>query len=337
MIFMFENRLPLYQKLEEERQSKLLVYITGDKPGMETQVAQDTIEYLVDHLDSIGVVRKISLLLHTNGGNTLAAWNIANLIRQFCDDFEVIVPYKALSAGTLMCLAANRIIMTKQAVLGPIDPSVKTLLNPKIDGAGADARFPVSVEAIKGFLDLAKRELAITDNKSLSDILTVLASNVHPLVLGEVYRASGQIKMLAEKLLKHQMTDVTKVKKVISFLCSESGSHDYTINRREARDELELVIEKPSSDLYAILRSIYQDIKEELGLGVKFDGAQLLGDRDNIEYSVKRSLIESISGKTDAFTTEGKLFKVTISGPSPIPQLAIKDQRTFEGWRHYNG
>lgn len=35
----------------------------------------------------------------------------------------------------------------------------------------------------------------------------MLASKVHPLVLGEVYRAIGQVQMLAEKLLVNQVTD----------------------------------------------------------------------------------------------------------------------------------
>jgi len=81
---------------------------------MEAQIANDATDSFIEQLDNIGIVPRITLLLHTNGGSTLAAWNITNLIRQFCDDFEVILPVKARSAGTLMCLGANRIIMTKQ-------------------------------------------------------------------------------------------------------------------------------------------------------------------------------------------------------------------------------
>ena len=185
---MTEERKELYRQIEAQRNSKLLVYVTGDKAGWETQIANDATDYITEHLDKIGVVPKISLFLFTNGGNTLAGWNIVNLIRQFCDDFEIIVPSKARSTGTLMCLGANRIIMTKQATLGPIDPSVNTPLNPTIPNAGPQARVPVSVEAIKGFLELAKHELKLKDNKALADVFKVLAEKVHPLVLGDVYR-----------------------------------------------------------------------------------------------------------------------------------------------------
>jgi hypothetical protein len=40
------------------------------------------------------------------------------------DELAIVVPQKARSAGTLMCRGAERIITTKQATLGPIDPSL---------------------------------------------------------------------------------------------------------------------------------------------------------------------------------------------------------------------
>ena len=303
---------------------------------METQIANDATDYFIEHLDSIGVVPKISLLLDTNGGNTLAGWNIVNLIRQFCDDFEVIVPVKARSTGTLMCLGANRIIMTKQATLGPIDPSINTALNPEIPNAGPNARVPVSVEAIKGYLELAKHELNLKDDNALAKIFSDLSSKVHPLVLGEVYRAIGQIRMLAEKLLKNQVTDPDKVEKIISFLCSESGSHDYTINRREAKNNLGLNIEKPTQEFYNIIKKTYNSIKSELELNTPFNPQTYLSGASNASYQFKRVIIESIDGGSDYFESDGILSKVNISLPDGSIQTGINDQRNYEGWKHYD-
>ena len=228
----------MFAELEEARKSKVLVYITGDRPGMETQIHPEVYDKFVNHLDLIGVVKKISLYLYTRGGNTLAAWSLVNLIRQFCDEFEVIIPSKAHSAGTLMSLGANTIVMTKQATLGPIDPSITTPLNPQIAGASTEARYPVSVEAVSGYLDLAKKDLGINDEANLASLLNHLSDKIHPLVLGTVFRSKTQIQMLARKLIKSQVTEEATIEKVISFLCSESGSHDYTIHRREARSSL---------------------------------------------------------------------------------------------------
>jgi membrane-bound ClpP family serine protease len=218
------------------RSSRVFAYITGDRQGMETQIAQDCIDLFVDLLDGVGPTPKISLILHTNGGQTLAAWRLVNLIRTFCDELEVIVPAKALSAGTLIAIGANRIVMTKQAVLGPIDPSVNNPLNPSISVGNQQQRVPVSVESVRGYLDAAKRELGIKGSAALAEILKSLSSQVHPIVLGEVFRSRAQIRFLAAKLLRGQVKNQAKVKKIIDFLCADSGSHDYSINRREAHE-----------------------------------------------------------------------------------------------------
>lgn len=118
------DRLDLYRQLEAQRDSKLIVYITGSRPGLETQIANDVLPKFSEHLDKMGDTKKISLYLYTNGGNTLTAWSLVNLIRSFCDELEIIIPANCFSSGTLICLGADNIIMTKQAMLGPIDPSL---------------------------------------------------------------------------------------------------------------------------------------------------------------------------------------------------------------------
>ena len=129
---MYQDRKQLYEQLEQNRMSKVIVYVTGDRRQMETKIHSEVVDFLIHHLDTVGDVDKITLYLYTRGGDTLASWGIANLIRQFCANFEVIVPFKCHSGGTLICLGADNIIMTKQATLGPIDPSVNTPLNPQV-------------------------------------------------------------------------------------------------------------------------------------------------------------------------------------------------------------
>lgn len=326
------KRVNLYGQLEELRESKLLVYITGDRPGFETQIARDSLNYFSDQLDKIGDTKKISLLLYTQGGDTMAAWSIVNLIKQFCDEFEVIIPSKAHSSGTLISLGADKIVMTKQATLGPIDPSINTALNPQIPGANIQAKFPVSVEAVKGYLELAKEELKITDEKSLAMIYNKLSDVVHPLVLGQVYRTRTQIKMVAEKLLRSHVEE-GQVEKIISFLCSESGSHDYTINRREAEEYLGLNIEKPTEIEYNIIKEIYDSIREELELNKPFDVNLILNGEQQKNYSNRRVLLESIYGGSDIFISEGVLTLQSISNGMGT-QTMVNDNRNFEGWRH---
>ncbi len=332
---MYADRKLLYLELETARSSKILVYITGDRPGLETQIHPEVYDFFVNHLDRTGRVPKISLYLYTRGGVTLAAWSFVNLIRQFCDDFEIIVPSKAHSAGTLICLGANTIVMTKQATLGPIDPSVNTPLNPQVPGGPPDAKVPVSVEAIKGFLELAQGELKINDSVQLTSILNTLAGKIHPLVLGQVYRARSQIKMLARRLIAGQINDETSIERIVNFLCSESGSHDYTIHRREAR-AFGLNIETPSHELYSLIKRIYDDIDGELHFTEKFDPYRIFGGQQQANYSLKRGLIESVSGGSHYFISEGVLTLQQTQAQPGVIQTTFQDQRTFEGWRHEN-
>ncbi len=333
---MLKDRLDLYNQLEEKRNSKLLVYYTSDRKGMETQIASDIIPVFLEHLDKIGDKEKISLFLYTRGGNTLAAWSLVNLIRNFCNDFEVIIPFNCHSAGTLISLGANRIIMTKQATLGPIDPSVNGPLNPQLPGNNPNAKVPVSVEFVNAYFEMAKKELGITDEQGLANIMINLSNKIHPLTLGQVYRSKTQIQMLAKKLLKNHNLEDGKDEEIIKFLASESGSHDYTIHRKEAKNELGLNIEKPDDEFYQIIKNIHSNIQLELELLSPFDPKIILGASNSASYQFRRAIIESINGHSDVFASEGTLVKQTIAQgqPMPVQQTIIQDNRTFEGWRH---
>ena len=111
---MYNERKAFYEKIEKERGSKVIAYVTGDRENLGAQIGSDVPDVLIEHLDVIGKADKISLILYTRGGDTLAAWNIVNLIREFCRELEIIIPNKCRSSGTLMSLGANNIIMTKQ-------------------------------------------------------------------------------------------------------------------------------------------------------------------------------------------------------------------------------
>lgn len=326
------QRIDHYKALEAARNSKLLVYITSDRQNAETNIGADILAPFANHLDKIGDVDKITLFLYSNGGSTLAGWSLVNLIRSFCKDFEVIIPFKCQSTATLISLGSDRIVMTKQATLGPIDPSTNGLMNPQINLNGQNIRVPVSVEHVNGYLEMAKEDMGIRDSDELKDIYLKLTDFIHPLSLGNVYKSKAQIKMLAEKLLKYHKIEAENVNKVISFLCSDSGSHDYTIYRKEAKEELGLNIEKPDDSLYSTIKAIYQDIESEFELRNPYNPNVLLARENPCQYVLRRALIESIEGGSDIFISEGTLTKHALQNG----QQAIQDNRTFEGWKHEN-
>lgn len=320
---MYSERIDIYKKLERSFKSKVLVYVTSDRPNMGAQIAKDVIDCFINQLDTIGPCKKISLILYTRGGDVSAARNIVNLINMYCDFLQVIVPHKAHSSGTIISLGADEIVMTKQATLGPIDPTIQTPLNP-VAPEGRE-RVGVSVEAVKGYLSYAKEELGITDKALLADIFIKLSNYVHPLVLGEVYRSRAQIQMLAEQLVKGQVKDEGKVKNIVDFLCSDSGSHDYTINRREAANQLGLNVKKPTEKQYELIKMLYDDFAEELKFNTPFSAQEISG-----AYIERRSILESIEGGADYFATEGVVSRNT----TPDGKVILQNKILFNGWRH---
>ena len=330
------DRLNLYRQLEEQRDSKLIVYVTGTRPGLETQIANDVLPKFAEHLDKIGDTEKISLYLYTNGGDTLAAWSLVNLIRSFCNKLEIIIPSNCFSSGTLICLGADNIVMTKQATLGPIDPSINGPLNPMIPGfSDPNAKIPVSVEHVNAYIEMAKKDFGITDQRNMTDILLHLSEKIHPLTLGQVYKSKSQIQMLARKLMRWQKLEAEKEDTIIKFLCSESGSHDYSIRRKEAAESLGLPIEKPSMALYTIIKEIFDDINKELELESPYNPNIILNRTANYPYSFRRVLVESLANGTDVFLSEGELAKQMITPvPGVAPQINLSDNRIFEGWKH---
>lgn len=325
---MIRDRISSYKELERLTDSVVLVYFTGDRPGFQTQMGQDVYDMFVDQLEAIGKVQRISLYLYSRGGDTNTAWSLCNLIRSYCDEFIVIIPSRAHSAATLLSLGADKIYMTKQATLSPIDPSVNTHLNPI--NASNKEQIPISVESIKGFIQLAKDELGIIGSEESAEVLKVLAKEIHPLVLGDVFRARSHIRMLARKLLEiHFKGNTEAIEKITNFLCSDSWNHNYTINRREAQVSLGLNIVKPNDELYSIIKTIYDDISVEMELRKHFNPAEILGNDEQAFYESKRAILESLTFGQYTFLTKGRIAKVVLDDGK---RIQIQENRFFENW-----
>lgn len=325
-------RQALYRQIEADRKSKVVAFVTGERPGLQTQIAGDAIEPFVSLLDEIGPVQKLSLVLDTTGGQTSAAWRLINLLRSFCEELEVIIPTKAMSAGTLMSLGAEQIVMTKQAALGPIDPSIPNHpLAPMAPAALGGYHIPVSAEAVRGYIDQVKKD--ITDPMAMAQVWTHLSSQIHPLILGEIFRLGEQTRSMAKKLIKVQVNDEATQDKIIQLLCSDSGSHDYTINRRTASD-LGLNVVKPSAALYDILKQVAKSYHDELKTLDPFSPMAMLGGASTVKYALTRGLIEATDAGCYGFVSEGEFSAVmqpNHSGQQTV--VGVTDNKAYEGWK----
>lgn len=66
----------------------------------------------------------IDLIMHSPGGTAEAAEAIVEYLRGRFPGLRVIVPIAAMSAATMMAMAADEIVMGAHSQLGPIDPQI---------------------------------------------------------------------------------------------------------------------------------------------------------------------------------------------------------------------
>jgi len=334
-----KKRKSLIARIEKERGSKILCYLTGDRRGLETRIHPEIQTMFYKHLQACQG-DKIDLFLYSTGGVTMAAWGIVSLIREFCKTFSVIVPFKAYSTATLICLGADQIVMGKLGQLGPVDPTVQMVFNPPAPGRPGQV-LPISVEEVASFFDLAKdaRFLGLKSEAALGDVLKQLTAHVHPLALGSVYRATEQIRLISKRLLSTHMKyedNGPEIDRIIEALTKTLYSHDYIINRKEAKSELKLNIteaEEIGSNFERYIYELLAEYETEMELTNLFNPEALLGASDgpkNCEF--RRAFIES-AGRTDCFISV-KEFQRVQQGPPivPVPQKIIQERPLKEEW-----
>ncbi|WP_216896153.1 SDH family Clp fold serine proteinase [Nocardia alni] len=116
------QRQALIREIQQLTDSKLICYIAG----VSAPVDREDVVCFVDMLHNISCGQNIDLLLHTGGGDIDAADKLITMVRKKVGTgrLRVIVPDYAKSAGTLMALGADSIVMSDTSELGPIDPQV---------------------------------------------------------------------------------------------------------------------------------------------------------------------------------------------------------------------
>lgn len=323
---MLANRLDLIKKIENKRRSKVIVYITGDRPNLSTRIAPDVLRPLAKHLSLLGSQKRIDLFLYTRGGDVITPLRINHLMREFTKEFNVIVPYKANSAGTLLCLGADHILMGVLGELGPIDPSVANQFNPS-DSNNPHAKIPISVEDVFAYLSLARERADQTGPHEISEVFKTLTNSIHPLALGNIHRHYTLIRNLAEKLLKLKNTPPSKekIKEIIDVLTEKLYTHSYIISRREAKD-IGLPIQYPDEELTSLFWSLYKSYEKELKLKEPFVPDELLIHRENeVEFEAISGYLDSTEA-TDVFKFYGSIQKV-IKNDQQMININIKKEQ----------
>lgn len=170
----------------------------------------------------------LTLLLHTPGGVLSATETIGNYLRSKFNDIEVIIPTMAMSAGTMISLSANRIVMGRQSQLGPIDSQM-----------GMNGR-STSAAAILDQFELAKTE--ISANPVLAHAWAPILASLGPALIQEAKDALGYSEKVVEDwirtyVLASDPDAAAKAQKIAEYFSRGSAKkhHGRRIDREEAR------------------------------------------------------------------------------------------------------
>ena len=170
-----DTRIQLISQIEERRQSYLICYIVGDRQPISGQISDDAVRPMYEHLRNMATPlaqrrNRIDLFLYSRGGNVGVPWRIISMLREFCDELGVLIPYKAYSAATMIALGGDSIVMGPKAELGPIDPT----LIPQNQLGGQSAPQQIGVEDVSSYVAFMKERAGLTDQAALANLMSQL-------------------------------------------------------------------------------------------------------------------------------------------------------------------
>jgi hypothetical protein len=212
---------------------------------------------------------RIVVFLNTPGGSAETAEKLVEIIRFHYKEVFFVVPDEAMSAGTIFCMAGDKIFMDYSSSLGPIDPQVHN---------GKEW-----VPAL-GYLDQVERMIAKSASGKITNAELIILQNQDLAMLSRYEQAKNLTITLLKKWLVeykfkdwvvHQTTpsklnqpvtvnEKTQRAEEIARVLSDNKiwhSHGRNISATTLRTVLKLKIEDYSSDgiLRPLIRS-YSDL-----------------------------------------------------------------------------
>jgi ClpP class serine protease len=276
----------------------------------------------------------------------MVPWRLVSMIREFCESFAVLVPYKAHSAATMVALGADEIVMTNMSELSPIDPSTSNVFNPS-DPQNPQNKIPISVEDVMAYFDLVKNKFGIKTDADLTLAFSkFIESNpqIHPLALGNVNRIHNLIRILAKRLLKSHRQPLRddEIEKIVDYFTEKLYSHQYFIGRKEAREDLGL---RTVVNADAALTSVITELYDEYRAAMKLDetvwnpenelGANAVQNRKDysIAFLESREVCNQFQLSIEYRKQQVPVMAQTPQGPVQIAQDQVAWRILEQGWR----
>jgi ClpP class serine protease len=244
------HRQEIIKKIQSKTETTLICYIAG----IRAPISRDDVIGFTEMLHNIKKGISLDLMLHTPGGDIDAAEKLISLLHSWTGEeckLRVVVPDFAKSAGTLMALGANKIVMSDWSELGPIDPQVT--LN---DGRGNQITHSV-LHYLQAYETHSK---TLSTSATAQDVTAVIMLNkLDPATVKLFEAIKGRARKIAEEQLQHWMKSAAwssvsgALLDVTRFL-----SHGQRIGYQDAQVlPLEVEYMAPSTELWQMYWDLY--------------------------------------------------------------------------------
>lgn len=207
--------------------------------GRNALIDRDDVVPFVDLLADVDRGGDIDLLLHTPGGDIDAVEKLVAMIRDVTGStgvFRVVVPDCAKSAGTMLDIAADKILMGPTSELGPIDPQIGVMTADGFIGSAAQSYIDAFQDTARLASGVVPESLTgVPIDEALVDAYSMLLQKFDPVKLDKARKEVARSKQLAGKLLKPKGGAWTKTVEDLLDV-SRWSSHTTVISAEDAQN-----------------------------------------------------------------------------------------------------
>lgn len=310
-----DRRLELIEAIQEKRKTHVITYVLNDHPNAEGSIGPDAVGEMYRLLSTLKPFRgkSLDLFIFAQKGDTTVPWQMVGMVRELFDLFNVIIPYKAHGAATMIALGADTIMMGERGELSSIDVTIPGGFysgTPGVEDGGA------SVEDVKALMSLMGSFGRVREKQRIDAFLRTM-DTVNPLLLGSLQRRVEQTRTDCLRLLERRRRSFTqgRNRKIVSRLFSDFVSGHRTITRSEAVKSVGLKQVRRENELEPIFTDLLALYERELLSEEPFD-PEFVMERSEEEEKV-------FSDRKLAYLETAKRTRVLLA------DLKVRKMRTF--------
>ncbi len=304
--------LRLISEYNKLRSTYLFVYATGIGKQIPIIPLEQTDFYIIrDLLSYKKDLQTIDMYIETPGGSGETAEEIVRFLRNNFETVSFVVSGEAKSAGTIIVLSGDEILMTETGSLGPIDAQMK---------------IGRSVVSAYDYIEWVEEKRKEAERQGvLNPFDATMVAQITPGELGSVFHALKFAEdLVVEWLVKY------KFKK---WMVTETRKIPVTEEMKKKRAG-EIAKELTNHSKWRSHgRSIKIDDLEKIGLKItRVDNDPKLAELVYRIQTVCRLLFDTTTTVKIFATADNKIFRhaVQIGSPSKIPQMKVPDVAEFE-------